>query len=123
MKGEDGKVQELETKNIVIATGSEVAPLPGVTIDEKTVVSSTGALTLDKVPGKLVVVGAGVIGLELGSVWARLGAKVTVVEFLDVAFEDLFFPNFSVRFSVFVVVQQVGHHQRVRVVLTRRTRD
>jgi dihydrolipoamide dehydrogenase len=83
VKGEDGKVQELETKNIVIATGSEVAPLPGVTIDEKTVVSSTGALTLDKVPGKLVVVGAGVIGLELGSVWARLGAKVTVVEFLD----------------------------------------
>jgi dihydrolipoamide dehydrogenase len=83
VKSEDGKVQELETKNIVIATGSEVAPLPGVTIDEKTVVSSTGALTLDKVPGKLVVVGAGVIGLELGSVWARLGAKVTVVEFLD----------------------------------------
>jgi len=83
VKGEDGKLQELVTKNIVIATGSEVAPLPGVTIDEKTVVSSTGALTLDKVPGKLVVVGAGVIGLELGSVWARLGAKVTVVEFLD----------------------------------------
>ena len=83
VKGEDGKLQELVTKNIVIATGSEVAPLPGVTIDEKTVVSSTGALTLDKVPGKLVVVGAGVIGLELGSVWVRLGAKVTVVEFLD----------------------------------------
>ena len=83
VKSEDGKVQELETKNIVIATGSEVMPLPGVTVDEKTVVSSTGALTLDKVPGKLVVVGAGVIGLELGSVWARLGAKVTVVEFLD----------------------------------------
>ncbi len=83
VKGDDGKVQELVTKNIVIATGSDVAPLPGVTIDEKTIVSSTGALTLDKVPGKLVVVGAGVIGLELGSVWARLGAKVTVVEYLD----------------------------------------
>jgi dihydrolipoamide dehydrogenase len=79
----DGKVTELETKNIVIATGSDVAQLPGVTIDEKTVVSSTGAIALDKVPGKLVVVGAGVIGLELGSVWARLGAQVTVVEFLD----------------------------------------
>ena len=80
---EDGSVTALETKNIVIATGSDVAPLPGVTVDEKTIVSSTGALTLDKVPGKLVVVGAGVIGLELGSVYARLGAKVTVVEYLD----------------------------------------
>ncbi len=79
----DGKATELETKNIVIATGSEVAPLSGVTIDEKVVVSSTGALSFDKVPGKLVVVGAGVIGLELGSVWARLGAEVTVVEYLD----------------------------------------
>jgi dihydrolipoamide dehydrogenase len=79
----DGKVTELETKTIVIATGSDVAQLPGVTIDEKVVVSSTGAIALDKVPGKLVVVGAGVIGLELGSVWARLGAQVTVVEFLD----------------------------------------
>ncbi|WP_421860181.1 dihydrolipoyl dehydrogenase [Parvibaculum sp.] len=73
----------LEAKNIVIATGSDVAKLPGVEIDEKTVVSSTGALELGKVPGKLVVVGGGVIGLELGSVWRRLGAEVTVVEFLD----------------------------------------
>ncbi|MEH0071064.1 dihydrolipoyl dehydrogenase [Pannonibacter sp. Pt2-lr] len=80
---EDGKVTELETKSIVIATGSDVMPLPGVEIDEKTVVSSTGALTLEKVPGHLVVVGGGVIGLELGSVWGRLGAKVTVVEFMD----------------------------------------
>ncbi len=79
----DGKVEVLETKNIVIATGSDVAPLPGVTIDEDRIVSSTGALKLPKVPGKLVVVGAGVIGLELGSVWRRLGAQVTVVEFLD----------------------------------------
>lgn len=83
--GEDGKVEEIEAKNIVIATGSEVAGIPGVQvdIDEKVIVSSTGALSLEKVPQKLIVVGGGVIGLELGSVWARLGAKVTVVEFLD----------------------------------------
>lgn len=73
----------LETKNIVIATGSDVARLPGIEIDEKTVVSSTGALTLTKVPERLLVIGGGVIGLELGSVWGRLGAKVQVVEFLD----------------------------------------
>ena len=76
-------VRELHAKNIVIATGSDVAPLPGVTIDEKTIVSSTGALTLSEVPKRLLVVGAGVIGLELGSVWRRLGANVQVVEFLD----------------------------------------
>ncbi|MDG4885124.1 dihydrolipoyl dehydrogenase [Mesorhizobium sp. WSM4884] len=83
--GDDGKVEEIETKNIVIATGSDVAGIPGVKVDfdEKVVVSSTGALSLAKVPASLVVVGGGVIGLELGSVWARLGAKVTVVEFLD----------------------------------------
>ena len=80
---EDGSKQIFETKNIVIATGSDVANLPGVSIDEKIVVSSTGALELAKVPGKMIVVGAGVIGLELGSVWRRLGAEVTVVEFLD----------------------------------------
>ena len=78
-----GEQKTLETKAIVIATGSDVARLPGIDIDEKRVVSSTGALDLDKVPGHLLVVGAGVIGLELGSVWRRLGAKVTVVEFLD----------------------------------------
>jgi dihydrolipoyl dehydrogenase len=72
-----------EAKNIMIATGSEPTPLPGVEIDEVDVVSSTGALALDSVPEHLVVVGAGVIGRELGQVWARLGAKVTVVEFLD----------------------------------------
>jgi len=83
--GADGATQDVETKNIVIATGSDVAGIPGVAveIDEKVIVSSTGALALDKVPGHLVVVGGGVIGLELGSVWARLGAKVTVVEYLD----------------------------------------
>ena len=74
---------EYETEAIVIATGSESIPLPGVAVDEKTVVSSTGALELDKVPGHLVVVGGGYIGLELGSVWRRLGAEVTVVEYLD----------------------------------------
>lgn len=73
----------LETKSIVIATGSDVARLPGIAIDEKQVVSSTGALDLKKVPSTLLVVGAGVIGLELGSVWRRLGTEVTVVEFLD----------------------------------------
>ena len=73
----------VRAKNIVIATGSSVTPLPGVEIDEKTVVSSTGALELPKVPGHLVVIGGGVIGLELGSVWRRVGAKVTCVEFLD----------------------------------------
>jgi len=83
VKGDDGKTEVIETKNIVIATGSDVAQLKGVAIDEKRVVSSTGALTLDKVPEKMLVIGAGVIGLELGSVWRRLGAQVTVVEFLD----------------------------------------
>jgi dihydrolipoamide dehydrogenase len=80
---EKGTAQVIESKNIVIATGSDVARLPGIEIDEKQVVSSTGAIALPKVPKHLVVVGAGVIGLELGSVWARLGAKITVVEFLD----------------------------------------
>jgi dihydrolipoamide dehydrogenase len=83
VKADDGKTQTLETKSIVIATGSDVAKLKGITIDEKRVVSSTGALTLDAVPQHLLVVGAGVIGLELGSVWRRLGAQVTVVEFVD----------------------------------------
>lgn len=81
--GADGATQTLETKNIVIATGSVPADLPGVDVDEERVVTSTGALSLKKVPEKLIVVGAGVIGLELGSVWRRLGADVTVVEFLD----------------------------------------
>ncbi len=71
------------TKSIVIATGSESVPLPGVEVDEKQIVTSTGALELERVPGHLVVIGGGVIGLELGSVWRRLGAEVTVVEFLD----------------------------------------
>ena len=81
--GGDGKTQIVETKNIVLATGSDIARLKGIEIDEKRIVSSTGALSLDKVPSSLLIVGAGVIGLELGSVWHRLGAQVTVVEFLD----------------------------------------
>ncbi|KQX44142.1 MULTISPECIES: dihydrolipoyl dehydrogenase [unclassified Ensifer] len=80
-----GEEQILETKNIVIATGSDVAGIPGVKvdIDEKVIISSTGGIALEKVPANMIVVGGGVIGLELGSVWARLGAKVTVVEYLD----------------------------------------
>ena len=80
---EDGSVSVLETKNIVIATGSEPSPLPGVDVDQNRIVDSTGALSLPEVPKSLVVIGAGIIGLELGSVWRRLGAEVTVVEFLD----------------------------------------
>ena len=79
----NGETKDLDTKSVVIATGSDIARLPGIEIDEKTIVSSTGALTLAKVPKKIIVVGAGVIGLELGSVWRRLGAEVLVVEFLD----------------------------------------
>jgi dihydrolipoamide dehydrogenase len=81
--GADGKKQMLEAKTIAIATGSEVASLPGIAIDEKRILSSTGALSLPSVPKRLVVIGAGYIGLELGSVWSRLGSEVTVVEMLD----------------------------------------
>jgi dihydrolipoamide dehydrogenase len=79
----DGAKSELEAKAIVIATGSEPAPLPGVVVDQKRIVDSTGALSLPEIPKSLIVIGAGIIGLELGSVWRRLGAEVTVVEFLD----------------------------------------
>lgn len=79
----NGETSTLDAGAIVVATGSDVARLPGITIDEKRVVSSTGALTFESVPKRLVVVGAGVIGLELGSVWRRLGSEVTVVEYLD----------------------------------------
>ena len=81
--GTDGASQEIEATSIIIATGSESTPLPGIEIDEKRVVSSTGALTFDHVPDRLVVIGGGYIGLELGSVWHRLGARVTVIEVLD----------------------------------------
>ncbi|XP_026472756.1 dihydrolipoyl dehydrogenase, mitochondrial, partial [Ctenocephalides felis] len=78
----DGTTEVVKTKNILIATGSEVTPFPGITIDEKCIVSSTGALSLEEVPKRMVVIGAGVIGLELGSVWSRLGSQVTAVEFM-----------------------------------------
>ncbi|GLC38339.1 hypothetical protein PLESTB_001265700 [Pleodorina starrii] len=81
--GVDGSSARIRAKNILLATGSEVTPLPGVPIDEEKIVSSTGALALKSVPGEMVVIGAGYIGLEMGSVYQRLGAKVTVVEFLD----------------------------------------
>lgn len=82
--GDDGGVvQTLSARNIVVATGSEVAGIPGIEIDEETVVSSTGALSLKAVPDRMIVIGGGYIGLEMGSVWGRLGAEVTVVEFLD----------------------------------------
>ncbi len=83
VKDADGAGQTLTAAKILIATGSESTPLPGLEVDEKRIVTSTGALDLDKLPASLVVIGAGVIGLEMGSVWSRLGAKVTVVEFLD----------------------------------------
>lgn len=82
VKKNDGSTQVINTKNILIATGSEVTPFPGIEVDEKTIVSSTGALSLERVPEKMIVIGAGVIGLELGSVWSRLGAQVTAVEFM-----------------------------------------
>jgi len=81
--GADGAAHEIEANSIIIATGSESVPLPGIDIDEERIVSSTGALSLGRVPERLTVVGGGYIGLELGSVWQRLGAKVTVVEILD----------------------------------------
>uniref|UniRef100_A0A4W3HRT7 Dihydrolipoyl dehydrogenase n=1 Tax=Callorhinchus milii TaxID=7868 RepID=A0A4W3HRT7_CALMI len=78
----DGSIQVINSKNILVATGSEVTPFPGIEIDEETIVSSTGALSLKQVPDQLIVIGAGVIGVELGSVWQRLGSSVTAVEFL-----------------------------------------
>jgi dihydrolipoamide dehydrogenase len=83
VRAADGATRTLQTKHIVIATGSDVTPLPGVAIDEEQIVSSTGALALNAVPKRLLVVGGGYIGLELGSVWRRIGSEVTVVEFLD----------------------------------------
>ena len=80
---DNGKKTNYKTKNIVIATGSEVVSLPGIKIDEKNIISSTGALSLNKVPKRLAVIGGGYIGLEMGSVWSRLGSEVTVVEYLD----------------------------------------
>ncbi|TPX73397.1 dihydrolipoyl dehydrogenase [Chytriomyces confervae] len=83
VSGLDGAKSTLKTKNIIIATGSEPSPFPGVDVDEKVIVTSTGALSLEKIPETMIVIGGGVIGLELGSVWSRLGAKTTVVEYAD----------------------------------------
>jgi len=83
VKLNDGGETQVEGKNIIIATGSNVAGFPGMEMDEKQIVSSTGALSLEKVPEKMIIIGAGIIGLEMGSIWSRLGAKVTVVEFLN----------------------------------------
>ena len=80
---DNNKKSNYSAKNIVIATGSSVASLPGIEIDEKNVISSTGALSLNSVPKKLAVIGGGYIGLEMGSVWSRLGSEVTVIEYLD----------------------------------------
>lgn len=80
---QQGNTSTLSAKNIILATGSEPSPFPGLPFDEKVIVSSTGALALEKIPERLIVIGAGVIGLEMGSVYARLGSKVTVVEYLD----------------------------------------
>ena len=80
----DGGETQISGKNIIIATGSEVTPFPGIEIDEVQICSSTGVLDLQEVPGKLVVIGAGIIGLEMGSVWSRLGAKVEVVEYAGI---------------------------------------
>jgi dihydrolipoamide dehydrogenase len=83
VKDSSGSVQEIKAKNIVIATGSSVFSLPNIKVDEDTIVSSTGALSLKKVPKKLIVIGGGVIGLEMGSVWLRLGSEVEVIEYMD----------------------------------------
>jgi len=83
VKNSDGSDSQVSGKHIIIATGSSVSTLPNINIDEKIVVSSTGALALEKVPSKMVVIGGGVIGLELGSVWMKLGADVEVVEYMD----------------------------------------
>ncbi len=121
---EDGKVTELETKNIVIATGSDVAGIPGVPveIDEKVIVSSTGGIALDKVPENLIVVGGGVIGLELGSVWSRLGSKVTVVEYLDTILGGMD-GEVSKQFQRMLAKQGIAFHLGAKVTAVEKTAD
>ncbi|TCL72750.1 dihydrolipoyl dehydrogenase [Rhizobium sp. BK251] len=112
-----GEVQEIEGKNIVIATGSDVAGIPGVPvqIDEKVIISSTGGIALDKVPATMIVVGGGVIGLELGSVWSRLGAKVTVVEYLDMILGGMD-GEVSKQFQRMLAKQGIDFHLGAKVV-------
>ncbi|KAL0486256.1 dihydrolipoamide dehydrogenase [Acrasis kona] len=109
------EVEKITTKNIIIATGSEPTPLPFIEFDEKVVVSSTGALSLDKIPEKLIVIGGGVIGLEMGSVWSRLGSEVTVIEFLDriTPFED---PEVSKEFQKILSKQGINFMLSKKVV-------
>ena len=83
IKDDQGETKIIESKNIVISTGSEATSLPGIEFDEKIILSSTGALSMEKVPNKMLIIGAGYIGLEMGSVWSRLGAEVHVIEYLD----------------------------------------
>ena len=113
---EDGKTESLTTKNIVIATGSDVAGIPGldVAIDEKIIVSSTGALELKSVPKKMIVVGGGVIGLEMGSVWNRLGCDVTVVEYLDTILGGMD-NDVSKQFQKMLVKQGMNFHLSSKV--------
>ena len=110
----DGGETEVEGKNIIIATGSEVAPFPGgaIQIDENQIVSSTGALELKSVPGKMVVIGGGIIGLEMGSVWSRLGADVTVVEFLGAIGGQ------GIDEEIACVIGNISHHFPANVSIT-----
>lgn len=110
VKLNDGGETVLETKNTLIATGSEVTPFPGITIDEEKFVSSTGALSLKQVPKKMVVIGGGVIGLELGSVWSRLGAEVSVVEFNDVIGGPGMDPEVAKSFQKILAKQGIKFH-------------
>ena len=96
----------MKLNKTVIATGSVPVSLPGIEIDEKVIVSSTGALKLDKVPNKMVVVGGGYIGLEMGSVWSRLGAEVQVVEFLDHITPGMDKENFN---RIYEDIKKTGH--------------
>lgn len=111
VKLNEGGESTVEAKNVIIATGSEVTPFPGgsIEIDEEQIVSSTGALSLQNVPGKMVVIGGGIIGLEMGSVWSRLGSEVTVVEFLNSIGgagidEEISWVPFIFRFSVLLPI-------------------
>ena len=97
VKSEDNKEEKITAKNILIATGSEPKSLPGFEFDEKRIISSTGALSLETVPKEMIIIGAGVIGLELGSVYRRLGSKVKVVEYADTVcptLEKIYLRNF-----------------------------
>ena len=83
ISGNDNNTTKIESKNIIISTGSKAAALPGIDFDEEKILSSTGALNMSKVPNKMIIIGAGYIGLEMGSVWSRLGSEVHVIEYLD----------------------------------------